>query len=91
MSKWTYNFDMFHKRVDAVDRSNGKPRTAGFPGQPEQAIIHSRAAMADILCMLRKVICLHVSKAEASSSAEVAGVPWLRRFPIIARIADAPP
>jgi hypothetical protein len=53
--------------------------------------MHNRVAMADILRMLRKVICRHVSKAEASSSAEVARVPWLRRFPIVARIADAHP
>lgn len=89
MSKWTYNFDMFQERVDAVDRSNGKPCTAGFPAQPEQAIVHNRATMADILRMLRKDTCLHVSMAEASSSAEVAGVPWLRRFRIVVRIADA--
>ncbi len=91
MSKFTYNFDMFQERVDAVDRSNGKPCTAGFPAHPEQAIMHNRSTMADILRMLRKAIWLHVSKGEASSSAEVAGVPWLRRFPIVARIADAHP
>jgi hypothetical protein len=34
--------------------------------QPEQAIVHNRATKADILRMLRKDICLHVSMAEAS-------------------------
>ena len=57
--------------------------------QPGQAIVHNRATKADILRMLRKDTCLHVSMAEASSSAEVAGVPWLRRFRIVVRIADA--
>ena len=138
MSKLAYNFDMFQKRVDAVDRSNGKRSGAaairqiatafsgilirrartpanlkleaphfnrcartevflfgfaincspgiepalhdGLPGATGASNHAQQRAMADILRMLRKAICRHVSKAEASSSAEVAGVPWLRRF-----------